>query len=62
MAADRSASRSSFISVKAKLPEEIVVETGEESNQVLAALTCGIFIGISIIVGWLLDRYGGGII
>ena len=45
--------------LKAKLPAELVLETGEASKQILAALSCAIFMGLSIIVGWSLDRYMG---
>lgn len=42
----------------AKLPKGITVERGKASNQVLAAFICAIFMDISIIIGWLLDRHG----
>jgi hypothetical protein len=47
------------LQLKVKLPVELVLETGEASKQILAALTCAIFMGILIIVGWSLDRYMG---
>jgi hypothetical protein len=45
--------------LKVKLPMELALETGEASKQILAALTCAIFMGISIIVGWTLDCHMG---
>lgn len=45
--------------LKAKLPMELALETGEASKQILAALICALFMGISIILGWALDRYIG---
>ena len=44
------------------LPKGITIETGEASNQVLAASTCAIFMSVSITVGWLLDRQSWGIL
>jgi hypothetical protein len=37
---------------RAELPKEISLETGEASRWVLAALTCAIFMVISIVVEW----------
>jgi hypothetical protein len=45
--------------LKAKLPMEITLETGEASRQVLAALIFAVLMGASPILGWLLDRYIG---
>jgi MFS family permease len=39
--------------------KELTLERGEASSQVLAALSCATFMIISIVVGWLLDRYNG---
>ena len=45
-----------FVSKSVELPKGVTVETGKASDQVLAASICAIFMGISIIVGWLLDH------
>jgi hypothetical protein len=45
--------------LKAKLPMEITLETGEASRQVLAALIFAVLMGASSMFGWLLDRYIG---
>lgn len=39
--------------LKVKLPAGITLETGQASNQVLAALICALSMGISVIAGWL---------
>jgi hypothetical protein len=40
-----------LLSMAKSLPKQIVAEAGEACNQVLAALTCAIFMGISTIAG-----------
>ena len=44
------------------IPKEVTIEAGEASSQVVAASTCAIFMGVSIIVGWLLDHQMWGIL
>ena len=44
------------------MPKGVTIETGEASSQVVAASTCAIFMGISIMVGWFLERQSWAIL
>ncbi len=44
-----------FVSKSVDLLKGVTIETSKAGNQVLAASICAIFMGILIIVGWLLD-------
>jgi len=44
--------------LKAKLPKEISLETGEATHQILASLIFAQLLGASVVFRWLLDRYG----
>jgi hypothetical protein len=51
-----------FLLKAVDMPKGVTIETGEASSQVVAASICAIFMGISITVGWLLDRQSRGIL